>query len=408
MQNSQRITAVLSEIDSEVKEKGKHLDDTTLEGGKSGLALYNFFCHKFYKQEIYKDRAEEQIEQCIEMLSEISASESFTSKFKTDSLSNHIASFGKTLLFAQYRFRYEYDFGEIYNNMSEILFDLNASSFKNKDFDINSGALSAGYFFLNRYFYEKDEFSKHALLHIAAAIDKSAIFNTEDEVYWRSPTLSNQVYLGLSHGSSMIINFITKLFELGVLNQANDDLLKLLENATRFVINRKRNYINGYFPAFYPDEGLKETQFTMCYGDLGVLYSLYNASVVLKRDSFRQDVLDMLLTCAKRKKDINYTYDGGIVYGASGVACIFKELYKRTIDARFKTAYEYWYNEILCYRNPDQKEFAGFNNRFEKIKPDDKVFNLTFGWGIMGIGICLMLGIDADLPPVNELMIIGI
>lgn len=407
MRNSGYFKKVLLEIDSEVNAKSKYLDNVTLEGGKSGLVLYNLFCHQFYKDESYRDQAEQQIDESIEILSEISTLKKFKPDFKTDSLSNHIAGFGKTLLFAQYKFDYDYDFTGLYESISEILSDLTERSLKAGDFDINSGAFSAGYFFLNRYYHEKDESSKNALLGIISALEKCAVYYKENEVYWSSPSLENQVYLGLSHGSAMIINFITKLFELKVIDEDNHNALNLLEKAVTFVINQKRDLESGYFPSKYPDEGIKEAQFTICYGDLGVLYSLYNASAILKNDQLRQETFELLIACTRRKEDIRYTFDGGITYGASGVACVFKKLYEITNDAHFKLAYEYWYDQILKYRTLEVKDFAGFRNRFERLQ-DDKVFNLTFGWGIMGIGICLMSALKPELPGISELLIIGI
>lgn len=269
---------ILLEIISEIDKNHSLFNDPSVENGKMGLALFYFFCHHFYQDRGYKIKGDDMIEESIHLLSEISQRSRFTPKYRTDSLSNVISSFGKGLLFVQYRFNYGYDFTEYYKHISSVLVELNRQNIKEKDFDFFSGALSAGHFFLNKYYHEKDIFSKNILSETSDALAREAIYYTKNEVFWRSSALLNQVYLGISHGSAMIINFLTKLFEIGVMNEDSIKEKQRLEDSVNFLMNRKRNLIDGYFPYTFSDNTQQEaTQFAMCYGDLGILFALNNA-----------------------------------------------------------------------------------------------------------------------------------
>jgi len=401
---------ILLEIISQIDENHSLFNDPSVENGKMGLALFYFFCHYFYQDRGYKIKGEDMIEDSIHLLSEISQRSRFTPKYRTDSLSNVISSFGKGLLFIQYRFNYGYDFTEYYKSINSVLIELNRQSIKEKDFDFFSGALSAGHFFVNKYYHEKDAFSKNILLEISDALEREAIYHTKNEVFWRSPALLNQVYLGISHGSAMIINFLTKLFEIGVINEDSIKEKQLLKHAINFLMNRKRNLINGYFSHTFSDKNPQEaTQFAMCYGDLGILFALYNANKIIQNPVIGKEIDKMLAASVLRKKDSRYTFDGGIFYGASGVFCLFKELFRRSNHISYEEAYTYWFHQIMTYRAPHRKKNAGFINAFEQVEnKNNPSVRFSYGWGIAGIGICLMLGSDKKLPLINETLLIGI
>ncbi len=401
---------ILLEIISEIDKNHSLFNDSSVESGKMGLALFYFFCHHFYQDNDYIIKGEDMIEDSIHLLSEISQCSRFTPKYRTDSLSNVISSFGKGLLFIQYQFNHGYDFTEHYKRISSVLVELNRQNLKEKDFDFFSGALSAGHFFLNKYYHEKDAFSKNALLEISNSLKKEGIYQTKNEVFWRAPALLNQVYLGISHGSAMIINFLTKLFEIGIMNDDNIKEKQLLEHAVNFLVKRKRSLIDGYFPHTFSDKNQQEpTQFAMCYGDLGILFALYNANKIIQNPAIGKEIDHMLATSTLRKKDSRYTFDGGIFYGASGIFCIFKELFRRSNHPSYKEVYTYWFNQIITYREPHRKKTAEFINAFEQVEnKNNPSVRFSYGWGIAGIGICLMLGLDKKLPLINETLLIGI
>jgi len=410
MTNKSDIENIITEIISEVDNNYQFFKDPSIESGYMGLAMFYFYCHRYFKDEKFKDKGELMIENSIRTLSDISTNKNFKPKYRGDSLSNIISSFGKGLLFIENQLGYNYDFSEFHSQLNEILLELTERNLIDKDFDFFSGSLSAGHYFLNKYSYQKSDFSKAILLKILDGIRKEAIIPKKDQLCWAAPTLANTVYTGISHGSAMIINYITKLFEFSIVSQNDVNQKKLLENAVDFVMAKKREIVDGYFPnkCLSESKNIEATQFAICYGDLGILYALYNANKILMKPKLGFQIDSMLKTSMCRTKNSRYTYDGGIFYGASGIFCVFKDLYERSEDDRFRNSYQYWYDQIISYRDPYKKSHAGFISSIDYVKKGDNSSFYSFGWGISGIGICLMIGLDKDLPLLNETLLIGI
>lgn len=398
---------IISEIVLKIDENIHLFKDPSVESGTMGLAIFYSYCYEMYGHEDYLFKTQQLIETSISYLSKISEQAFFLPKYRGDSISNVISSFGKGLMFIEYKFSYEYNFEEYYNSIDEILIELTLKNNQKKDFDFFSGALSSGHYFINRFHFSNDMKYKNILLKIYEAIVDGSIYDNVNEVHWEAPTYSNQVYLGISHGSAMIINFITKLFKVGIFNVDNTEKIEFLQKSVNFVMAKKRDLVSGYFPNVVKETVDNEpTVYTLCYGDLGVLYALTSTTSLLLNSSHIKEINSMMLTCSQRKKNANQTSDGGIFYGASGVYCVYRALYQNLKDNIFKVASEYWYNQILNYRMREIHYQAGY--AFLSNHNQIKSLRYSFGWGLSGVGICLMLGINEELPLLDDILLIGI
>lgn len=404
------IENVVKDIIQSINSNVHLFDDGSSDFGTMGLAIFYFYCHQYFKDDAYLEKAEALINQSVVWISSIS-NENYKPKYKGDSLSNVISSFGKGLLFVQYQFDYEYDFEDFYTVIEDTLEVLTEQNLAEKDFDYFNGALSAGHFYLNKYYYQKDEKSKMALQNIYVAIQENAIYLNPDKIYWKSSVIyNNLVYLGISHGSSMIINFISKMMQLEVIDK-NETNQGFLYKAIQLVMDKKRNVGTSYFPDFLSDEVFPDelnTIFGITYGDLGVLYALFNANEVLKDSVLELQITEMFLNSAQRKMDLAYTYDAGVMYGASGVYNVFKELYQTTKQPPYKDCYKYWYDQIIDLKNEQIQEKAGY--KFVCTPKDGKPSvsdEFSLGWGLAGVGIHLLREIETSLPSIGELTLLG-
>jgi hypothetical protein len=402
----ENVIEIINSIDQNIQ----LFDDASSDYGTMGLAIFYFYCHQYFKDEKYLEKGEQLINQSIVWISSISQ-ENYKPKYRGDSLSNVIASFGKGLLFLQYHWNYDYDFKDFYTIIEDTLEVLTEQNLKEKDFDYFSGALSAGHFHLNKYYYQKDEKSKLILQKIYSAIQEYAIYHTPNQIYWKSSAVyNNSTYLGISHGSSMIINFISKITQLGVIEN-NDLNHHFLNKAVNLVMSKKRNGTTSYFPNFFSNEEFpKEINsiFGITYGDLGVLYALFNANKILNKTMLEEQITAMLITSTERKMDLKFTYDAGVMYGASGIFSTFKELYQATNNSLYKECYEYWYGQIMKLKSEQTNEKAGYT--FVCTPKDSKPSisdEFSLGWGLAGVGINLMIGIDSSLPLIGELGLLG-
>ncbi|EHQ40976.1 lanthionine synthetase LanC family protein [Myroides odoratus] len=398
---------IILAIEQEINHNLHVFSDSSIEYGRMGGAIFYYYAFDYFKNDSFFSKGEFLIEKSIDYISnQIFNNPSL--KYKGDSVGFMLSSFGKGLLFIQNNFEFRYDFSSYCMELNEVLYDITKQTINKKDHDYFCGTFSTGYYFLNHYKYNKDEFSKSILNLIVKAVIKDKIILNEEEVYWNSPTFNNSVYLGLSHGAAMIINFLSKVIEFNIYVGDKKELEDVLFKAITFLIRRERNYLDGYFPhTFIQDEKASITQLSMCYGDLGVLYAISNALRLLEIENFDERINELLISTSKRRLNKNYTQDSSILYGCSGLYYLYKDLYNRTNNEIYLESYLYWFECIFKFRDSQKKNLAGFQFEYEKFNEADKSATFSFYWGIGGIGITLMKEGLATLPDLNELLLIG-
>jgi lantibiotic modifying enzyme len=403
------ISGIIKEITKEIETNTSIFSDASVEYGKMGAALFYYYCERYFDNQAFKEKAELMVEESINMLSDISTHNAYKPKYKGDSVAQSLSSFGKGLLFIENNFDHHYDFSEYHAYLADVLTETLQQAIDRKDHDYFSGSLATGYYFLNKYKYDRDPYSKKVLMEIVNSIINNAIVYNEQEVYWTSPTYHNQIYMGLSHGSAMIINFLTKTWSYGINGEQPVAHREVVYKAISFVMNRQRDQINGFFPYRFPNaEPMAETQLSMCYGDLGILFSIYGALQVFKFTGFTERTEQMLFTSSQRKLEVSQTQDSSILYGCAGLFHIFNDIFTRTSNRAYDESSRYWFEQITYFWNPDKESLAGFRFEYEdnpEIHPSAKY---SFFWGIAGIGITLIQGSDKKLPVLNELLLTGI
>jgi lantibiotic modifying enzyme len=397
------VDTIINYILEELNQNLDKIDNSSFDMGLPGIALFYYYLFLYTNDEKYFNLYIKLVDKTIKMLSSLENSD-FDKKYSTDSIDNHLAGFGRFLIFSEVKLNKELDFNELLEELDTVLTPLLYSKLKIKDFDIHSGALASGNYFLARYKQTKLTKHKKILTDLEFAINNSAHRNNLG-TYWKSPSLYNKVFLGLSHGSSMIINFLSKMVECKInVDETNTSII----NGVKFIINNKREQINGIFPhCYFSDitEEKKETQFSQCYGDLGIGYSLLKSGSTMKNEIIYNEGLEILKKCAIRKKDAKLTEDASLVYGASGVACIFDEIILIDKDPLFENASNYWFETISSYVEIKNKDKLGFKSMFNINEPN---WNNSFGWGLAGIGTSLIRSTDkSKFPSFNELLMIG-
>jgi hypothetical protein len=228
-------------------------------------------------------------------------------------------------------------------------------------------------------------------------------FATQDkdgDFFWKSPSLYNRVYLGISHGSCLIISFLTSIYEMGIEKEL---CAKILEKAINFIKKhyRKSKY-RGLFPNMIGDK-IEPMQFSLCYGDIGVGYALYRYSKVFSNSEIQSFASIILDDCLLRTKEDNLTLDASIYYGAAGLAIAFEKLGYISKDSRFSKRADYWNEQILSY-SLHSNNYAGFKSR---LVEEGVIWEISFGWGIVGIGLTLMYFDKESLPPLADLTFIA-
>jgi len=404
------INKILEAIFKEVETHDSLFVNASVDNGSMGVALLYFYYHSYNDKYEYLERGVDMIQKSIESLSTVSKEKYYEPSYKGDNIINVISSFGKGLLFVENKFNLDFDFHSYYNQLGDVLSASLEKQLQLGNFDYFSGALAPGHYFINSYYYRKDEHSKKMLIKIFNKLKLFAIKDLNEEVYWRSYAYNYTVYLGISHGSAMIINFICKLFDLKILYSQEDK--NFLKSAMNFIVRKKRkDGDRGYFPnVYYKDKfDTNETQIGMCYGDLGILFVLCNAASILGNSYLNADIHNMLYSYLEKPLDMKRTYDAGILYGASGIYWMFREMNERGILNSCSTTARFWYDQIFSFRDQNRRHYAGFLDAYKGMENEpNKSSMYSFLWGISGIAITLMAGQNRELPKINELTLLGI
>lgn len=370
------------------------LKNVSYETGLLGYSLYYLYLSKYTGHQKYTTTAEEYFNKGLASFNP----KTFQRVHGTDSLDAHLAHIGRYLIFCENNGLLSVSSEEYLLNLDQILFGLMKSKINIKDFDSGTGALAAGYYYLARLKSGSDV--QEQLIFLINSIDEAAFQDDTGDYYWKCPSLYDRIYLGISHGSSLIISFLTSVCEAGLEIQLCE---KIIRKATAFLIKQYRESdYKGLFPNMIGD-AIEPMQFALCYGDLGIGYALLRASQLLK-DSDTADFANVILNdCLLRTKEDNLTLDAGIFYGASGLAITFDKLGTLSGDIRYIQRADYWNQQILTYAT-HSNDFAGFKSR---LLEDNILWQVSFGWGILGIGMTLMYFDDASLPSFADLTFIA-
>lgn len=370
------------------------LKNVSYETGLLGYSLYYLYLSKYTGDQKYTTTAEEYFNKGLASFNP----KTFQRVHGTDSLDAHLAHIGRYLIFCENNGLLSVSSEEYFLNLDQILFGLMKSKINIKDFDSGTGALAAGYYYLARLKSGSDV--QEQLIFLINSIDEAAFQDDTGDYYWKCPSLYDRIYLGISHGSSLIISFLTSVCEAGLEIQLCE---KIIRKATAFLIKQYRESdYKGLFPNMIGD-AIEPMQFALCYGDLGIGYALLRASQLLK-DSDTADFANVILNdCLLRTKEDNLTLDAGIFYGASGLAITFDKLGTLSGDIRYIQRADYWNQQILTYAT-HSNDFAGFKSR---LLEDNILWQVSFGWGILGIGMTLMYFDDASLPSFADLTFIA-
>lgn len=383
-----KMETIVHEIEQALRKHKSLLKNFTVRDGWLGLALFYCYYARFTRDDSYLDEMEEAMDKAIRLMDY----SFYQRKYPTDSYDYNLAGLGKFYMQCTRNGFLEVDDCSYLDQISNTLLDLCRNKIRYQDFSHFSGALAAGHYFL--YDNCNESRKREILQEIVLGIKKAALKGDKEGVYWRNPKLKNRIYTGLTHGSAMTISFLSAVYEAGILQE---ECRELIRDAMDYVLGLKEEGKDLLFPYYIGGEFTKP-QFSLCYGDLGVGYGLMRGATILEDEDKIKEARLVLEACLDKKYTDGMTWDGSITYGAAGLAHLFEKLSRLFPDeSKYGNAYAYWIQQIPKYRVHDN-EFAGFQSF---ISSYSKHFDLSFSWGISGIGISLMKYLKKDLPTLD-------
>ncbi|HSY60301.1 MAG TPA: lanthionine synthetase LanC family protein [Cytophaga sp.] len=369
----------------------------TYEKGLLGFSLYFAYLAKYKNEQSYFSKAEECFEQGLGSLNLKDPVKGYIAK----SLDYQLSQIGRFVEFATSHNLLNISASEYLLRLDDVLFDLMKSKVKINDFDSASGALAAGYYFLSRA--KNGLVLEKQLSYLVNSIYDAALKDDDGDYYWDSPLLYKRIYLGISHGSSLIISFLSSAYEYNIEREL---CKKALEKAVNFLLKQcRKSGHKGLFPNMIGDK-LAPMQFSLCYGDIGIGYALSKAEKILQSEKITSFTTFVLADCLLRSAEDKLTLDGSIFYGASGLGIAFDRVAETSGDSNFTVRANYWYEQIPTFAI-HTNDYLGFQTRLEKEEETWNLWNISFGWGILGIGASLMQFLDRSLPSLAPLTFVA-
>lgn len=381
-------------IQEALTDAGKVLDNASYESGLLGLSLFYSYYARFTGDESWYALAEKYLDEGLDKLNSLS---SFRRVYSTDSLDNHLANVGRFLEFSKKNGLLDMDTNSYLDSVDGILLQLMESKIALGDFDLNSGAFASGYYFLARS-NSNPGLIEHGVA-LVKGIEEKAMKDEDGYYYWTSPSLYNKVFFGISHGSAMIILMLANLYDRGI---EQDACQRIIHQAAGFILKHQRTQKHGLFPLSL-DDNLVAKPFSLCYGDPGVGYALYQAGRVTGNALLQQAATMVLDASVTRKREPHAPGDASLIYGASGIVALYEKLYLLTNEERYYAEVAYWYGQIPGYAIYPGS-YAGFNTM---LRESTDLWNLSFGWGVIGIGLTLMRYANPELPAFHDLLMIA-
>ncbi|WP_031453633.1 lanthionine synthetase LanC family protein [Flavobacterium chungangense] len=309
---------------------------------------------------------------------------------------------------------------ELNNQIDEILEEIDEvleehiDIYNEKDnLDILHGLLGIGLYFIERE-------NKIRVNDIVKILSTTSTTTKEGYVYWKKYD-SYDVFdivldMGNAHGIGANIFFLSKV--LSKKNILTEDLTiivnDLIDNSIKFYLNNAQ-IITKEIYSYYPFKILavdfeqhtltaENSRLGWCYGDLGVLYTLLMASILLQKKIFEKVILEKLVFVASRTlKREKHSIDAGFCHGTCGIAILFLNIYNISNNEVFWDAANYWLKETLNKKIEIQSNeyvYYGFSI------PNSTEKNISILEGLTGVLICYHKFLYSEAPISEELLMI--
>jgi lantibiotic modifying enzyme len=162
--------------------------------------------------------------------------------------------------------------------------------------------------------------------------------------------------IGLAHGIAGYSYFLKKAIHRNINKEKAQSLLKRCYKIFELVEQDYRIY-GSYYPYTVTFNNLKgkielsphQSRLAWCYGDLGILYILFNNNY--KKGKYLSMLLDLTTRYDGNNTKIT---DQGFCHGSSGVAYMYWKLYLQTKNIRFLKAADFWIRQIIL-ENKEKK-----------------------------------------------------
>lgn len=303
------------------------LDDN---GGK---ILFFSYYYKLTKDKRWLNALEREVQASFDLLS---------TQILPANFCNGIAGYFVLFNFLQQEKLYDIDTKKAEEYYKKYLETELFSEIENGAYDFLYSSLGIAYYFLLVGDFQLID------KYLSLLFDKAIKDN--NKLFWidkSDPDRNFTANIGMAHGMSSIIIFLSKVLNQGINVERS---IKLLQGSLNFILSQKllESKNDNLYPSLSLNDKDLRSRLGWCYGDLMIGLAFWNAGKVLKDIKCMQEALKIFENTIKRKDlQSNFVVDPGLCHGTSGISLIFKRIYLETNDYNYYEAYSYWLIETL-------------------------------------------------------------
>lgn len=280
---------------------------------------------------------------------------------------------------------------------------------KTEKFDLWEGCAGIGVYALERYPHSN---SKLLLELLIKQLERLAVHNDKG-ITWCTPpdtrlsraaqnSPGGSYVLGVAHGISGVISFLSRVHTLNILPDTTN---KLLYGAVSWLLAQQRqNDSPLIFPQFIipPDNKPVTTgRFGWCHGDLGLAAALTSAGGCTGESSWTAKAIEAAHASInylnELSKETNIPHPC-LCHGTAGLGHMFNRIYQSTGVEAFKEEAVKWFRQTIKLRKPGTG-IAGFTHYGRNEDGEmAELYDPAFIQGAAGIGLSLLAAVT-DLEP---------
>jgi hypothetical protein len=213
--------------------------------------------------------------------------------------------------------------------------------------------------------------------------------------------------LGLAHGVPGVVGFLARAAAAGVAPRLTRPLLA---RAAAWLHGRRLP--EGSPAAFARSCDLAgtpgaPTRSAWCYGDPGVVSSLFASAAVLSDAGARAECLRTMAAAASRPRGATQVADAGLCHGSAGLGHIFHRLFRATGTPILGRAARFWFEETLAYRRKEGG-IGGFTAlRWRAGEGMIEAADMSLLTGASGVGLALLAASTAIEPEWDRVLLLN-
>lgn len=359
---------IISDLINQILKKEWDFEGRTgIYGGEIGLSLLYELYYRLTKDDVYKDKTYQIISKTLNNLSALRGKESMSGIAGIAWLLQYLvnASF----------FEYE-DVGEYIQDLKSFIIDSIDHDLDIGNYDLMHGFIGKSLCLIEMLKNQEDSQKQviiDKLTKSVSVLHNLAQTRENNQVFWYTNTDNKQTFIGMSHGVSGIVWYLSKLIELNILDKESENVCtSLIQKACNWMLEMEYNDRKGLlsFPTTISQGSIKNNYFLLawCHGDFGIAISLIKSGQVLKNEYLIGEGIRVSVNVSKVKIENSRIcvdqdkIDSSFCHGIFGAFYIIYLLYKEIKHEALKEAYEYWLRLInIGLEKKRQSDFFGLS-----------------------------------------------